>query len=394
MIELHLIGYTADLQHLVLDLDGEVGSGRYRLVIDGDLFATVDDIRELRDRAGMDTGPYEIVFETVEEAPDDAVPPRAGPEPVPQPQLEPAPMEPEPDPAPTPEPEPRPAPEPEPRPAPEPEPRPAPEPDPEPMPDPEPVPTPEPEPIPEPEPEPVPQPGRPTPRADEDAEDDRVAGPGRPGDDGQGDARTAEPSGDEHSEAAPEPSVEVADDAREESGARAEDDAPTASAGPDGRASRPDSALSPAEIQARLRAGKSARSVAKAAGTEVAWVERWLPPIEAERAEIIARAQRLRLTRPRLGRSREALGAAVDRSLGSRQVVDGSVSGETSRRKNGTWKVTVRFTQRGRSRSASWIYDPEDDSITAASDVAKELGFTRPDTSGKGKRSSKASAEK
>ena len=50
MIEVHLIGYTADLEHLVLDLDAGA-DGRYRLVVDPDLFATLDQLREER-RAG------------------------------------------------------------------------------------------------------------------------------------------------------------------------------------------------------------------------------------------------------------------------------------------------------------------------------------------------------
>ena len=55
MIELHLIGYTADLGRLVLDLTGTDG-GRYRLVVDEDLFATVDELREERRGAGLPVG--------------------------------------------------------------------------------------------------------------------------------------------------------------------------------------------------------------------------------------------------------------------------------------------------------------------------------------------------
>ena len=51
MIEVHLIGYTADLEHLVLDLDAGA-DGRYRLVVDPDLFATLDQLREERRRGG------------------------------------------------------------------------------------------------------------------------------------------------------------------------------------------------------------------------------------------------------------------------------------------------------------------------------------------------------
>jgi hypothetical protein len=47
VIELHLIGYTEDGDHLVLDLDAD-GEGRYLLVVDPDLLATLEAVREER----------------------------------------------------------------------------------------------------------------------------------------------------------------------------------------------------------------------------------------------------------------------------------------------------------------------------------------------------------
>lgn len=261
MIELHLIGYTADLRYLVLDVDAEDGRGRYRLVVDGDLFATLDELREQRLAAGMEAGEYIWVVEEDE--------PESEPEP-----------EPEAEPAPDPEHEPRgPA---------------ASEPEPEPQ-----------------EPGPEPQ------------------------------------------EPAPEP-----------------------------EAQRPDAALTPAEIQALLRRGRSVRSVARAAGTDPEWIERWLPPIEAERRRVLERAWTRRLERPRLGVSREPLREAVERSLRGRHVDPLDATWDVARRANGSWSVAIRFAQRGRNRSATWIYDPAEGRLAAASELARDLGFTRPPARG------------
>ncbi|HEX2027312.1 MAG TPA: hypothetical protein VHF25_04870, partial [Nitriliruptorales bacterium] len=51
VIDVHLIGYTADLRYLVLDIEPASSTGRYRLALDEDLFLTLDEVRELRGEA-------------------------------------------------------------------------------------------------------------------------------------------------------------------------------------------------------------------------------------------------------------------------------------------------------------------------------------------------------
>ncbi len=157
------------------------------------------------------------------------------------------------------------------------------------------------------------------------------------------------------------------------------------------------SALTPAQIQAQLRAGRSARTVAKEAGTDIAWIERWLAPILEERAGILERAHALRLERPRLGRSRDPIGEAVRKSLRNRGVQPDDMAWEVARRNDGRWKVAVRYVHRGKNRVASFTYDSRRDSITPASDLARELGWTRPPSGGKrssGSRAKKSTAKK
>ncbi len=142
-------------------------------------------------------------------------------------------------------------------------------------------------------------------------------------------------------------------------------------------ASRPAATLSPAEIQARLRAGRSVRAVAREAGVDETWIRRWEAPILAEQARVRDRALDARLHRARLGTSSLPLGVAVARNLAAKGVADEDVSWEVSRRRDGRWRVAVRYLSRGRKRSATWTWDPEDEAIAAASDSARELGFVR-----------------
>jgi hypothetical protein len=131
----------------------------------------------------------------------------------------------------------------------------------------------------------------------------------------------------------------------------------------------PHAQLSPAEIQTQLRAGRSVRAVAAEAGTDRAWIERWLPPILAERERVLDEARRRRLNAPRA----RPLGASVDRALTDRGVPADRTTWSATRRADGRWRVSVRFEDRGRPRTATWLMDPGGERVQAASPLAEEL---------------------
>lgn len=139
----------------------------------------------------------------------------------------------------------------------------------------------------------------------------------------------------------------------------------------------PISDLSPAEIQSRLRAGHSVEEVAEEAGTERSWIESWLTPIEAERSRILNEARAQHLDHTDLGESDDPLGEAVDQNLAHIQVDPESIRWEVARPSKGTWRVLVRYVQGDRERQATWLYDPQEQSLTPASPEAREVGFTR-----------------
>ncbi|WP_052667767.1 septation protein SepH [Nitriliruptor alkaliphilus] len=280
MIELHLIGYTEDAEHLVLDLEVE-GEGRYTVRIDPDLLATVAQLREVRVARGapVDRRPDPEPAPTNTNGQHPALPPEA--EDAVEEALEDAVEEADPASLPAPLPPPRPR------------------------------------------------------RA-------RVPAPRV--------RRTPEPE-EPPAPATEEPPTPERDEHR-----------PAALAVPHAK-------LSPAEIQTQLRAGRSVRAVAAEAGTDLAWIERWLPPILAERERVLDEARRRRLDVPRA----RPLGSSVARALADRGVPADRTTWSATRRADGRWRVSVRFEDRGRPRNATWLMDPGGERVQAASPLAEEL---------------------
>ena len=122
--------------------------------------------------------------------------------------------------------------------------------------------------------------------------------------------------------------------------------------------------ISPKEIQARLRAGESVEKLARAAGVPLARIERYSGPVQGEMARIIDATRTAFVVRGRLGRSAVDLGTAVDAAIVAGGADDEGSDWSTYRREDGCWVVTVRWYARKRSRSASWVYDPAQKTVT------------------------------
>lgn len=143
---------------------------------------------------------------------------------------------------------------------------------------------------------------------------------------------------------------------------------------PDGVEVPANARLTPAQIQAELRAGTPLKSVAEKAQTSEAWVRRWLEPIEAERQRIIDQARSLVVA---AGDERSAvpLGRAVASRLASRGLDVDEVVWDAARRQDGTWRISCRFTEKGRTRTASWLLPRGGRDLKAASPLAREVGW-------------------
>ncbi len=116
---------------------------------------------------------------------------------------------------------------------------------------------------------------------------------------------------------------------------------------------RPESALTPREIQARLRAGDTAEEVAEAAGIPVARVARYEAPIAAERVRIVDEVRRATAPGPHRVSPGRQLGAVVDDRLADDGLDPVLAQWLARRRVDGTWLVTVDLAD----HHAEWSWD-------------------------------------
>ena len=128
---------------------------------------------------------------------------------------------------------------------------------------------------------------------------------------------------------------------------------------------RVESALSPREIQSRLRAGATADEVAKAAGIPVGRVQRYEAPILAERARVVSEARNASAPGPHRNTPGRPLGALVDDRLVEESVDPESVEWDAKRRPDGTWLVTLAM-EAGTPTRATWSWDPKARRVRAA----------------------------
>lgn len=144
----------------------------------------------------------------------------------------------------------------------------------------------------------------------------------------------------------------------------------------------PASKLSPKEIQARLREGKSAEEVAKVAETDVSWIQKFTGPIVAEKGGVIDAVRGAVISKPRLGESALPAGEAVEVNLLEKRVnvpqeiIDDSWNAV---KRGEEWEVTFRYVSRGRVQVAAFSYDPETRETRATNGVARGIAWRSPD---------------
>lgn len=140
--------------------------------------------------------------------------------------------------------------------------------------------------------------------------------------------------------------------------------------------------LTAAEIQAHLRAGRSARSVAGLAGASLEWVQRLDETIQMERIAVVRQLLGARLTRDRHGKSELPVGEAILTNLRKRRVrfpervLEKGWSASRPRGKE--WRVRFTYRFRDKQRRADWSYDPRTGEVLALTTTAVNLGWVPP----------------
>jgi hypothetical protein len=145
------------------------------------------------------------------------------------------------------------------------------------------------------------------------------------------------------------------------------------------RRPRPESTLSPREIQARLRSGSTIAEVARDAGVDEEWVSRFAVPIQAEQAQVVGRARRLTFVKPRLGESALPLGTAVRWNLADKGIRlfddDYEAAWSAYNLQGASWVVRFEYASRQKRQVAEWEVDLREGELFARNRTASELAF-------------------
>lgn len=139
------------------------------------------------------------------------------------------------------------------------------------------------------------------------------------------------------------------------------------------------SALSPREIQARLRAGASVPEVAAEAGVEVSRIEGFALPVMAERAHMTRTALGASVRRRGDGSGHRRLAEIVRERLQARSLDSDTVEWDAWRQNDLKWRLVGRLDDQVASRAAEFIFDPKGRfSVADNADARWMIGETLP----------------
>src|SRR5262245_38012485 len=131
-------------------------------------------------------------------------------------------------------------------------------------------------------------------------------------------------------------------------------------------------ALSPRDIQARIRGGESADDVARMAGVPVDRVLRYAGPVLQERAMLAQHARRTKL-RTSDRTTGGSLAEVVDARLAQHGVDAEKIAWDAYRRDDGTWRVVATWPSGKATAQAIWELDKTRQSVTPYDDMAQYL---------------------
>lgn len=118
-----------------------------------------------------------------------------------------------------------------------------------------------------------------------------------------------------------------------------------------------ESALSPREIQSRVRAGDSVEDVARIAGVTVEWVEPFAGPVIAEREYIAQLARGHQVRRSGETVPHRSLSQVVEDRLTSRGVDVKTLTWDAWRLEGRRWLVQASYESGKAHREANFVYD-------------------------------------
>lgn len=153
-------------------------------------------------------------------------------------------------------------------------------------------------------------------------------------------------------------------------------------------------AMSPRDIQARIRSGATAAEVAERSGLPLAKVERYEGPVLAEREYVAQQARKIEVATPSpahdtyrsvFGDNPASLQDMVNHRLSAYGIEPSTVEWDSWRRQDGNWTVAARFeANKGRTAGigeeppALWTFSPARKSLQNANRWAQQLSELEP----------------
>ncbi|MFJ4208183.1 septation protein SepH [Paenarthrobacter sp. NPDC089675] len=153
-------------------------------------------------------------------------------------------------------------------------------------------------------------------------------------------------------------------------------------------------AMSPRDIQARIRSGATAAEVAELSGLPLANVQRYEGPVLAEREYVARQARNIEVAAPAPGQDAyrsvfgdnpATLGDMVAHRLSAHGIDPATVEWDSWRRPDGSWTVVARFEAApasdasiGEEPPAMWTFSPQRRSLQNANRWAQQLSELEP----------------
>ena len=152
-------------------------------------------------------------------------------------------------------------------------------------------------------------------------------------------------------------------------------------------------AMSPRDIQARIRNGSTAAEVAELSGIPLAKVQRYEGPVLAEREYVAQQARKVEVASPGPGQDayRSVFGDnpassndMVEHRLTAHGIDASSVEWDSWRRTDGNWNVVARFEPQpgqagvGEEPPAMWTFNPARKFLQNANRWAQQLSELEP----------------
>ncbi|RAX46729.1 DUF3071 domain-containing protein [Arthrobacter sp. AQ5-06] len=153
-------------------------------------------------------------------------------------------------------------------------------------------------------------------------------------------------------------------------------------------------AMSPRDIQSRIRSGATAAEVAELSGLPLAKVERYEGPVLAEREYVAQQARKVEVASPSpghdtyrsvFGDNPASLNDMVNHRLSAHGIEPSTVAWDSWRRQDGNWTVVARFETKkegtsgiGEEPPARWTFSPARKSLQNTNRWAQQLSELEP----------------